>query len=162
MKYLLLFIALFAAIAPSYANSESSVLAMEDGCKRGAQDGAQIAVLTEQAFSTMILATLPDSPRRKLAIKTLTDLGRKKEDEYIDLKEKEKDSMIGLIDKRNDDFYIKQTLKTNIEILFMAMQRAYKIGIQKGMENAVNEISSSETRYRREIENECKKIFSSR
>jgi hypothetical protein len=54
------------------------------------------------------------------------------------------------------------TYKSNVQIRFMAMQSAFKIGIDKGFTNGINDVSSSESRYRREIENECKIIYSSK
>ena len=38
----------------------------------------------------------------------------------------------------------------------------FKIGIDKGFTNGINDVSTSESRYRREIENECKIIYSSK
>jgi len=162
MKYLVFLFALFGAIAPSHASPELSVFAMEDGCKRGAQDGARIAVLAEKAMSSIMKATEPGSTMRKLEVKKIMDISRKKEDDYNDKTEKEQDKWIASSQTDISDYYERQIYKSNVEIRFMAMQSAYKLGIDIGITNGINDVSSSESRYRREIENECKIIYSSK
>jgi hypothetical protein len=162
MKYLVLLFALFGAIAPSHAKPTLSIQAMEDGCKRGSQDGARIAVLVEKAMSAILKATEPESTVRKLEVKKILDISRKKEDDYNDKTEKEQDRWIASSQTDISDYYERQIFKSNVEIRFMAMQSAYKLGIDLGITNGINDISSSESRYRREIENECKIIYSSK
>jgi hypothetical protein len=104
-------------------------------------------------------STTPDSAKRQAAIKRIIDISRKKEDEYNDKNEKIQESLIARGESDISDIYKRQIFKSNVEIRFMAMKSAFGLAIKKGMENAINDISSSEARYRREIESECKTIF---
>ena len=162
MKYLLLLVAFFGVLTPSHANPALSVFSMEDGCKRGAQDGAQIAVLIEKAMSLMMKGTEPESTIRKTEVKKIMNILRKKEDDYNDKTEKEQEKWIASSQTEISDFYDRQIYKSNVAIRFIAMQSAFKIGIDKGFINGVNDVSSSESRYRREIENECRVIYNSK
>ncbi len=163
MKYLLFFILFLGVIAPSQADySILSNQSMEDGCKRGAQDGSEIAVLYEQAMVEILNSTTPESAKRQAAIKRIIDISRKKEDAYNDKIEKEQERWITRSESDISDFYKRQIFKSNVKIRFMAMQSAFGLAVKKGLENAVGNISSSESRYRREIENECIIIYSSK
>lgn len=163
IKCLLFFILCLGVIAPSKADySILSNQSMEDGCKRGAQDGSEIAVLYEQAMVEILNSTVPDSAKRQAAIKRIIDISRKKEDVYNDKNEKVQERLIARSESEISDIYKRQIFKSNVEIHFMAMKSAFGLAIKKGMENAINDNSSSESRYRREIEIECKTIFGSR
>ena len=162
MKYLLLLLVFFGAITPCHASPELSVFSMEDGCKRGAEDGAQIAVPIEKAMSLLMKGTEPESTKRKAEVKKIMNILRKREDDYNDRTEKEQAKWIASSQTDISDYYDRQIYKSNVQIRFMAMQSAFKIGIDKGFTNGINDVSSSESRYRREIENECKIIYSSK
>lgn len=162
MKCLLLLAGFWGFNTPIQANPALSTFAMEDGCKRGAADGTQIAVLIEKTMSLLMKGTAPESTKRKTEVKKIMEILRKKEDDYNDKTERQQEEWIASSQTQINDFYEREIFKSNLQIRFMAMQSAYKIGIDKGFENGINDISSSESRYRREIENECKVIYSSK